>query len=309
MVENSTSNTVRLNFQQKIYLLGIYALLGFFSILPLRWTRALGKALGNLYYALDKKRVHVSRTNLKICYPHLSESEREAIVKKNIQSAGMWFFESGAIWLWPGEKILSKVELENFQLFEKVLAENKGMILAIPHIGNWEVMGPLTSKYSEFACFYQHEASTPVFDEFIRRRRIRNGTIMAPANSVGIRRLYKHLRTGKVAGLLPDHLPSEEMGVYAPFFGRPAFTGTLLSSLAKKNNVPVIASAVIRTENGFKVTFIEVERQQDDDPEVAATALNQAIEKCVALAPEQFQWVYPRFRKHPDSENFPSPYR
>ncbi len=309
MPEQKITGQNKSSLRQSLSLFGIYALLGFFSLFPLSLVRTLGKGVGNIYYRVNKKRVNIARVNLKICYPNLSESEREVIVKQNIQSAGMWFFESGAIWLWSSKKILATVDVENIEVFERALLQGKGVVLAIPHIGNWEVMGFFTSAHSEFACFYQHEATNPAFDEFIRKRRARTGTLLAPANSLGIRRLYKHLRAGKVAGLLPDHLPTEEMGVYAPFFGRPALTGTLLSSLAKKNDVPVIASAVIRTPKGFKIHFVEVENQDSDDEIVAATGLNRAVEKCIAIAPEQFQWVYPRFRRHPNPDDFPNPYR
>ncbi len=307
-VSNPTDE-VELSLFQDLTLWGIYLVFGFLSCLPLVWVRAIGAKVGELYYRFAKKRVNIVRVNLEICYPQLSSSERETWVKQTFQAAGEWFFEAGAIWLWSTEKILSVVDIENVEVFQKALAQDKGVLLAIPHIGNWEVMGPFTTRHSEFACFYQHQSKGQALNEFVRRRRIRNGTMMAPANAIGIRRLYKHLRAGKVAGMLPDHFPTDEMGVFAPFFGRPALTGTLISELARKNRSPVIAAAVIRTNKGFTIHFVEVEDQYSEDATVAAAGLNRAIEQCIALAPTQFQWVYPRFRRRQNPKLEADPYK
>jgi len=308
-IKPATTDDTDLSVLQQLGIAGIYLGLGLLSLLPLSWARKIGGAIGMFYYYVATKRVHIVRVNLTIAYPALSPNQREQLVKQTFRAAGQWFFEAGAIWLWSTEKILGFVSVANVEVFQQAIAQGNGVLLAIPHTGNWEIMGPFTTRYSEFACFYQHQSKGEVANEFVRRQRMRNGTLMAPANTTGIRRLYKHLRAGKVAGLLPDHFPASNMGVFAPFFGRPAITGTLISELARKNNAPVIAAAVIRTKAGFTLHFVEVEDQHSDDPILAASSLNRAIEQCIAFAPEQFQWVYPRFRKRPNPGHEPDPYR
>lgn len=279
------------------------------ALLPLPIARRIGQRLGHLYYKLGKKRVHIARVNMKLCYPELSESQREDRVKNSFLEAGTWFMEAGAVWTWPSEKILSLVTVKNIELYERAVAGDKGVILAVPHLGNWEIMGPYVSTTREFACFYKDSEKNPGVSQFVNQQRSRYGAVMAPTNRSGVRCLYKHLKAGKVVGLLPDHNPTEEMGVFAPFFGQPALTGTLTSSLARKNGATVLAGAVVRTARGFEIHFFEVENQHSGDPVQAATSLNQAIEKCIALAPEQYQWVYPRFKKRPNPSEMKSPYR
>jgi KDO2-lipid IV(A) lauroyltransferase len=285
------------------------ALLKTTALLPLPVARKIGRGLGYLYYRLGKKRVHIARVNMDICYPELSASQREERVKKSFLEAGAWFMEAGPAWIWPREKILRHVTVKNPEVYERAVADDKGVILAIPHLGNWEVMGPFVTRDNEFACFYKHNDKSPQFSAFLRQQRSRNGTVMASADASGIRLLYKHLKAGKIVGLLPDHNPSDAMGVYVPFFGRLTLTGTLVSSLARKNGARVLTAAVIRTERGFDIYFGEVANQHSEDPELAAKSLNEAIERCIALAPEQFQWVYPRFKKRPNPDEVQSPYR
>jgi len=285
--------------------LGFYLL----SCLPLSVLQLFGKVIGLAYYRGARKRVNIARVNLKICYPELDFQQRETIVKNSILSAAIWFFEAGPLWLWPAEKILKNVTVNNLELFENALSSKQGILLAVPHMGNWEVMGPFISQYSTFACFYKNDPKHPLMSEFVRRQRSRHDIVMAPNDASGVRILYKHIRAGKVAGLLPDHKPTDDMGVFAPFFGREAFTGTLVSALARKNSAHVIAATVLRRKKGFEIFFFRVPNQHSDDKVLAATSINRAMEDCINLDPGQFQWVYPRFRKRRDHLTVPSPYR
>ncbi|GAB1259232.1 lysophospholipid acyltransferase [Aurantivibrio plasticivorans] len=264
--------------------------------------------MGVGYYYTFKRRVHFARVNINICFPDLSEEEKEVLVKDCFIQAGMWFMEAGAVWLWPREKMLGYVREVNPELLESVIDKNHGVILAIPHLGNWEIIAPLITSRHQFACFYLHDEKVPLISQYIYQQRSRNGTLLAPAGPKGIRILYKHLKAGNVAGLLPDHIPSADMGVFAPFFNRDALTGTLISSLAKKNNAAVLSAVIVRTDSGFDVHYDHVENQHSDDPVLAAKSINAAIEKAIAIAPSQFQWVYPRFKKRRDP-NTQSPYR
>jgi len=279
------------------------------SCLPLSTSRYIGRKIGSLYYKFGKRRVHIARVNIKICFPELNEAERELRVKKSIQEAGAWFMEAGAVWTWSDEKIVSKVTVKNIELLNEAIALNKGVILAVPHLGNWEVIGPLVSLNNSFACFYKQDDRNRLFSDFVIRQRSRSGTIMAPADPSGVRCLYKHLKSGKVIGLLPDHNPSPEMGVFVPFFNRPALTGTLISSLARKNKATVLSGIAVRTKAGFEVHFAKIPNQHSDDKILAARSINKAMEDCIQVAPEQFQWVYPRFNKRQDPLAQPSPYR
>lgn len=101
--------------------------------------------------------------------------------------------------------------------------------------------------------------------------------------------------------VLSDHLPSEEAGVHAPFFGRPALTGKLTHSLARYNASEVLIATVIRLQGGqgYEVSFSPIDGIQTEDAIKAAKALKQAIEKSTMLAPNQYQWVYRRFAKPP----------
>lgn len=293
---------------KKIHICFLKILFGFIALLPLNFSRFIGALAGDGYYFICKKRVHIARVNVGLCFPNLSAVEQEAMVRESIRCAGKWFFEAGAMWFWPEKKLLGRVRTVNEHLLHEALACKRGVILAVPHLGNWEVMGPFISQFETFSCFYKVEKTSTASDEFILQQRSNRGSVMASSDAKGIRKLYKSLKSGGVIGMLPDHNPKRSMGVFAPFFGIPALTGTLISSLAKKNNAHVLTAVVFCTDKGFDIHFGSVPDQDSDDEIVAATAINKAIESCITMAPEQYQWVYPRFKTRP-IEGELSPYK
>ena len=277
------------------------------SLLPLSTSRALGRGVARLYLMFDTRRIRIAKINLQTCFPDKTEQERDKMLRDCISHAGMWLFESGAAWYWPCNKILRHIDIANPELLDKAVQQGNGVILAIPHLGNWEVVNSVVCSKHPFACLYKHDAKSPLISTYITQRRSQRGIEMAPANGAGIRRLCKRLKEGAIIGLLPDHRPSPEMGVFAPFFGQPALTGTLISSLARKHNARVLTATVVRTTTGFRIVYGEVTEQDNDDRLAAATGLNRAIESCIELAPAQYQWVYSRFSKQPN--NAPSLYK
>jgi KDO2-lipid IV(A) lauroyltransferase len=123
-----------------------------------------------------------------------------------------------------------------------------------------------------------------------------------------VRALQRALERGELACMLPDQDPGHGSGVFVPFFGHLANTGTLVGRLAMRTGAPVVIVAALRVAGGrFDVVFGEVEAEAGSaDPAVAAAALNRAVERCVRAAPEQYLWSYKRFRFQPPGT--PSPY-
>lgn len=277
------------------------------ALLPLSVSRAIGRFAGYLYYKTAGRRVHISRVNIGICFPDLSPAEQESLVRLSFMSVGEWIFETGAVLLWPSDKLLKNVAVVNMDLFEQALADKRGVILAMQHLGNWELMGMFITRYCEFVCMHKREVKYQAIDDFVLKHRSDRGAVMAPADNMGVRQLYRHLKAGNAVGLTPDHTPNIGAGLFVPFFGRPALTGTLVSSLARKSGARVLTATALRTAKGFEIHFSSIDEQHNPDAAVAAARMNAAFEKCIALGPEQYHWAYARFKKSQDP-NASSPY-
>ena len=117
---------------------------------------------------------------------------------------------------------------------------------------------------------------------------------LAPASLRGVRMLYKALARGEAIGVLPDQAPRAGEGVWADFFGRPAYTMTLLRRLHEKTGAPVMMVIARRLPEGrgYRVRFQELPARSLSDE----AALNQAIEAEVRRCPEQYLWSYFRYK-------------
>lgn len=193
-----------------------------------------------------------------------------------------------------------KITVSNPELLKSAHAKGRGVVMILPHFGNWEFLNYYLPNRFPFGAMYK-PVKSPVLEKLILRGRSRLGSQLFPTDSRGVRQALKALRKDTVIAILSDHLPSQQAGVYAPFFNQPALTGKFTQVLANSNHSPVLIATVLRKPKGlgFTISFREVNGMHTDDAIEAATALNQAIEKSILIAPEQYQWVYKRFAHPP----------
>ena len=121
-----------------------------------------------------------------------------------------------------------------------------------------------------------------------------------PAEMSGVRAMLKALRRGEAIGLLPDQVPDPGRGgegAWADFFGRPAYTITLVQKFAKTTKALVVMIACVRLPQaqGYRLTFTPL-ADFSENSETAARELNAAVEAAITLAPDQYLWSYNRYK-------------
>lgn len=204
------------------------------------------------------------------------------------------------MWEWPVERCLDLIqEIEGEELLDEYQGSKQGLLLLAPHLGNWELAGLFFASRYKMAALYS-PPNQPGLENYIKTVRSRSGSELVATDRRGIMRLFAILREGGVVGILPDQTPRREGGEFAPFFGIPAITMTLASKLVHKTGaVPLITYAHrLPDGRGFKIVIRKAEAgMTSKDMTESLTALNQSVEKCIAEAPEQYQWEYKRFRR------------
>ncbi len=285
------------------YLKQIFALLilALNALLPLRLSQKIGAGLGSLAYRLAKKRKRIAQLNIQTCLPELSSEEQEKLLNDNFKENGKWFMETGAMWYWSPKRIIDRTTTSGHEAIEKAVAEGKGALITLPHLGNWEVMPMYLADNFNFMGLYK-PAKEKLLDKFILWRRQGDGSKIVPADQSGVRHMMKHLKSGGVTGLISDHQPSKSGGFYIPFFGRPALTGKLTPSLVKASKAPTFISSVVRKPKGegFHIHFEPLEFTDIKNLEKTAEEINAALEAVIRKNPEQHQWVYKRFSHQPE---------
>jgi KDO2-lipid IV(A) lauroyltransferase len=211
--------------------------------------------------------------------------------------------EIGVLWTRNEKKIRRLVRrVSGKDKLEKAIQRGQGLLLAIPHLGAWEMVGLWGSLHHPMTSLYR----TPPISQMGKLMRItreRFSARLVSADNTGIRALYKALERGEMVAILPDQVPSARSGsVFAPFFGIPASTMVLLSRLALKTGAPVIFGYAERLPRGrgYHLHFLPASPDINHGGiESSAATVNAMVEKCVRAAPEQYQWVYKRFRVRP----------
>jgi KDO2-lipid IV(A) lauroyltransferase len=282
------------------------AVLHVLSWLPLGWARRLGRVLGTLSWWTHSRMRQTTQTNLGLCFPELSEADREQLARASLQATMQTIMEAGAAWLWPVRRTLALIRrVDNLALLQQAKAAGKGVIVLAPHLGNWEILGLYLNTCGLGQSYQLYQApADPRLDTLIHRARSRAGATMVATDNKGVAQLLRALRTGGIAGILPDQVPDAGGGDYASFFGWPVLTMTLLTRLQQKTDALVVVAAARRVNTpeggGFELVF------RDPDPEIyakdmqaALAGMNRSIEALVRESPEQYQWEYKRFRRLP----------
>ncbi len=241
----------------------------------------------------------ITEINIRLCYPSLSESERKKLGKDSIKETLKTFFEFPYVLVKSSEKSLKKVtNIDGQHFVDDALSKGRGVIFLSPHLGNWEFLGLKVGQDYDLTSLFKPGRIATV-NHKLHKAREGSGAHLVPTNKKGVLALFKALKRVKTIGILPDQVPDGRNGcVYVDFFGEEVATMTLVSNLIKKTGAQAIGCFAKREPNG---EFTIVYRPADEgiysnDEEVSARAMNKTVESLIAIAPEQYQWIYKRFR-------------
>ncbi len=280
-------------------------LLRAFAALPLPLAHAVGTVIGRGLILVPNELRRISGINIPLCLPELAPPQQRRLLRASLMEAGKTMSEAGALWLWPAPRLLSLVEtVSGEQHLRAAMESGKGAILAVPHLGAWEMIGLYCSRHYPMTSLYRPPRLVEV-NEVVRRGRERLGARLVPADAGGVRALYQTLGRGELVGMLPDQEPGAGNGAFAPLFGIQANTMVLLSRLAIKTGAAVIFGYAQRLPHGrgYHLHFLPAPPTINAKPlEASIAAMNQMVEKLIRQQPEQYQWGYKRFRTRPAGE-------
>jgi len=275
------------------------------ATLPLPVSHGLGFLTGWGLYLFPSHSRRIVRINIGLCFPALSASEQNRLVRKTLIEVGKTILEVGTLWLRPGKATLRLIKKVNHnELVDEALAAGKGVILASPHQGAWEAAGLYCSAHYGMSCTYK-PLKMKQLDVLVTRARGRMGGHFIPTNAGGLRALFKTLKQGNAVGMLPDQEPLDGTGVFAPFFGIPAYSMVFLGRLAARSGAPIIFTWCERLSwgRGYHLHFRKAPASAHSADTLEATsANNQVVEDIAGTNLAQYQWSYRRFRRRPAGE-------
>lgn len=275
------------------------------SQLPYRLQMKMGEWLGRLFYHLLKRRRFITRRNIELCFPDLSESEREHLVRENFKSTAKAVFETGIAWFWPYKRLQKLYTLEGLEHIRSHQEKGQGVLLLTLHFTTLEIMGAAIFGLMDSMAVSYRPHRNPVYDLLQSRGRGRLNPTTRVIAAGDVRSMVRGLRDGYAVGYLPDQDYGPKHSVFVPFFGIPAATVVGLSRMAKMANVPVVPLVNFRRADGKGYVFRalpSLENFPSGDEERDARLVNAHVEKCVLEHPEQYLWMHRRFKSRPPGE-------
>jgi KDO2-lipid IV(A) lauroyltransferase len=275
-------------------------ILRIFARLPLFLFHTAGAALGWLVWMLSPRFRRLARENLASAgYPD------PALARRSAMESGKAMLELIPVWFRPQPQAAALLTEhgDSLAVIERARAAGKGVIFVTPHLGCFEVtaqwyaqrQGPMTALFSP--------PKMGLAQRLVLGRGKPNLKLATPDLN-GVRALMQALRAGEAVGILPDQVPSRGQGEWAEFFGRPAYTMTLVDRLAERTGAPIVLAYAERLPGGAGFLGHAEAMPVREVGESAGRHLNRALEGLIRRCPAQYLWSYNRYKRPPGVEPF-----
>lgn len=268
--------------------------------------RRWGAFLGWLAPRLLRSRDHIVRRNLELCFPDVSQAQRETYAREHFRLLGQSIIDRGVCWFGPPEAVDAMVKLNGIENLAAALQAKRRIIMLAPHFIGLDAAATALSRYLKVSTSIYTRQSDQDVDLIVREGRSRFNTVHLVERREGVRDLIRHLRNGIPLYYLPDMDFGLKGAAFVPFFGVPAATLLATAHLAKSwdtATLPIVTRLDIETGVYHTDILPPIENFPGEDSELEATArLNRLIEGWVLRDPAQYYWVHRRFKTRPQGE-------
>jgi Kdo2-lipid IVA lauroyltransferase/acyltransferase len=264
----------------------------FASFLPLGALHRAGSFIGWVSYLTSPAYAKRVRENLALAFGDGAESSK--IRRASLAEAGKSITEAPWIWLRPLRQVTQMVrECHGWEHVEEAQRDGRGIIFLTPHLGCFEISALYAAERLPMTVLYR-PPRIHWLEDVMKKGRERAKLKLARTDIGGVRLLFKALKRKEAIGLLPDQVPGMGEGEWADFFGRPAYTMSLVARLAESSNAQMLmayAERLPRSE-GYIIRIKPLEFTGSD----TTRQLNAALEETVRACPEQYLWGYNRYK-------------
>ena len=275
------------------------ALLKILALLPLPILHGLGIGLGWLIYLAPGRHSARLRQNVTDSGIAATPAENRRLLHRVIGESGKAVIELAPVWMRPYADVLKLVKGTcGWEHIDAARAARRGVIVIAPHIGCFEMINLYYAAHQPFTAMYKPPRKAGL-EAIMLAGRQREQARLVPTDLSGVRALLAALKRGEGIGVLPDQVASAGDGVWAPFFGRPAYTPTLVASLQRKTSAAAffVAAERLAWGRGYVLHVTPVNQGFPEDKTAAAVLINRGVEDMVRRFPAQYLWSYNRHKR------------
>ena len=206
----------------------------------------------------DGKGVQRLRSNLRRIKPHLSEVELEVLLGQAMSSYLRYWCDTFRIQDWSASQIQESVTLTRGELLLDPMREGRGVVIALPHSGNWDHAGAyFCSLGIPLVTVAERLKPESLFQRFLRYRQAMGFEVLS-IDSRSFATLIKRAREKRLIALVADRDLSAS-GIDVNFFGFPARMPAGPALLAIKTGIPLVVAHVSYMQNGIHIEFTSVD--------------------------------------------------
>ena len=271
------------------------------AALPLRANHALGAFLGLAAYALAPRYRRLVLDNIGASGLAPSPAAVRRLARANAAEIGKSVTELAWALFRAHDAVVRVHGRIGWDAVERLRSAGRPIVFVTPHLGAYDIAGRyLWTQLPILAMYRPHKMES--LDRVLRAGRNRgaapDGTNVAPATMAGVRMLLRHLRRGGCSVVLPDQVPGAGDGEWAEFFGRPAYTMTLLGRLHEATGAALVFCYARRLPKGrgYELRLEPLDDPLPNDRHAATRLVNERIEALVRECPEQYLWGYNRYK-------------
>lgn len=266
-------------------------LLRFAASLPLAWLHAVGAFLGWVVYWCSPTYARRVRENVAASGV-VAKNKAKGLQQAVVAETGKGAIELAALWFAPDQRIVQWAQCDTWPVVERARKPGQGIIFLTPHLGGFEICAQYIAQRMPITVLYR-PPKLRWLEPLMVEGRSRWQAKVAPANLRGVRLFIKALRNAEAVGLLPDQTPGVGEGAWVDFFGRPAYTMTLVTRLQRSADALLVMAHAERLPRGagYRLCFEVIPTKNFDE-----TKLNRAVEAVVRRCPAQYLWGYNRYK-------------
>jgi lauroyl/myristoyl acyltransferase len=268
------------------------------QVLPTRSGRSWLEKASRLFYRLaSRARATVAANQAQVLGRPIEDSLVQASTREAFALYGRYWFDTFNVLGWTDEQVVDAFRFEGIEHVEKGLADGKGVVIALPHTGNWDVGGrAMGIRVAPVVAVAEHLKPDRLFELFLEhRRRLRIDVVDLASDHVG-RQLTQRLEQNRIVALVADRDLSGG-GVEVEMFGRTRRMPAGPALLALSAGAPLISGPTYTTRQGWVEVLtpvsIEPTGRRKEDVIALTQALATAFERAIAAAPPDWHMFQP----------------
>ena len=237
-----------------------------------------------------------------VCEPECPIDAIKADTDDSVNDKEKWLLlnkKFSAIWPNISKKKEPMKDHEKFKDLKNKFDEGKGLILVSIHNRSVDMLLKWINSQITTVSLYKRVKNKRL-DKFVKRNREHDGALCYETTMLGVRNILKALKKNEAVCFAADQVPKRGMGEYINFFGRDAYSTTLVQSLAVKTKAAVLYLYINSSLTNFLSISIECCNNSIYDDSKHKLLLNNDIERIINKRPIDYSWEYKRFRRHPN---------